>query len=553
MKLSVTDLAKKLQMDEETLSALEGGSFSMKPVYHRRSNTLSIQLHLEKALSFGVRERLLARMQKELQVKVDLRVEAADGTVGIMDLLDYLQHFVSLQPQLRVFTETLPSLQEEDIVYQVRSDETIAALEAGLPALYDYLSQAGIRMKVKMERAENGNDIPAVQCAASAKERPPEPQPERKKYRRKSVKPEDHIALPIRDLQEGMSDVMIKGHVFQSEFKTFKTGKGLQTLYVSDDDEAIIMKRFERGAMSREVLEEIKEGDYVEAYGSVVNDDFLSDIAFMPNLVKKVDPPAVRKDDAKEKRVELHLHTNFSEMDGVCDIAEYIKTADAWGMDAIACTDHLVVQAFPKAQSTLAAVNKKREKPMKMLYGVEMNMVDPALQIVYNAYDTVLEEGTYCVFDLETTGLSSRYDHIIEFGGQIVENRSCVKSLQLFIRPPQQLSGFTTELTGITEKDVENAPTFEECVDQILDFIGDHILVAHNASFDFSFLNSSLKRIGRKPLDNPVIDTLDLARSLQADRKAYTLGAISRSYGITYDSEVAHRADYDADVLAQTF
>ncbi|MEI3147022.1 MAG: hypothetical protein V8T10_03325 [Merdibacter sp.] len=95
MKLSVTDLAKKLQMDEETLSALEGGSFSMKPVYHRRSNTLSIQLHLEKALSFGVRERL-ARMQKELQVKVDLRVEAADGTVGIMDLLDYLQHFVSL-------------------------------------------------------------------------------------------------------------------------------------------------------------------------------------------------------------------------------------------------------------------------------------------------------------------------------------------------------------------------------------------------------------------------------------------------------------------------
>ena len=97
------------------------------------------------------------------------------------------------------------------------------------------------------------------------------------------------------------------------------------------------MKRFERGAMSREVLEEIKEGDYVEAYGSVVNDDFLSDIAFMPNLVKKVDPPAVRKDDAKEKRVELHLHTNFSEMDGVCDIAEYIKTADAWGMDAIAC------------------------------------------------------------------------------------------------------------------------------------------------------------------------------------------------------------------------
>ena len=200
-------------------------------------------------------------------------------------------------------------------------------------------------------------------------------------------------------------------------------------------------------------------------------------------------------------------------------------------------------------------MNKKREKPMKMLYGVEMNMVDPAPadRPTMRMIRCWKKAPTVCL-TWRTTGLSSRYDHIIEFGGQIVENRACVKSLQLFVRPPQRLSsGFTTELTGITEKDVENAPTFEECVDQILEFIGDHILVAHNASFDFSFLNASLKRIGREPLNNPVIDTLDLARSLQADRKAYTLGAISRSYGITYDSEVAHRADYDADVLAQTF
>ena len=105
------------------------------------------------------------------------------------------------------------------------------------------------------------------------------------------------------------------------------------------------------------------------------------------------------------------------------------------GWDAVACTDHLVVQAFPKAQATLAAVNKNRETPMKMLYGVEMNMVDPDLQMVYNPDDTVLEDGTYCVFDLETTGLSARYDHIIEFGGVIVENRSCIKSLQAVHSP----------------------------------------------------------------------------------------------------------------------
>ena len=239
-------------------------------------------------------------------------------------------------------------------------------------------------------------------------------------------------------------------------------------------------------------------------------------------------------------------------MDGVCDIAEFIKTADEWGMDAIALTDHRVVQAFPTAQSVVDGINKKREKPMKILYGVEMNMVDPVLQIVRNADDTKLEEGTYCVFDLETTGLSSRYDHIIEFGGQIVKDRTCIKSLQMFIKPPVELSAFTTELTNISEEHVRNAKPFVECVDEILEFIGDSILVAHNASFDYGFLNAELERIGRKPLMNPVIDTLDLARSM-VDRKGYRLGQLARQYGIRYDEDVAHRADYDAEVLAQVF
>ena len=146
----------------------------------------------------------------------------------------------------------------------------------------------------------------------------------------------------------------------------------------------------------------------------------------MPDVLQKV-AEVKRVDEAEEKRVELHVHTKLSEMDGVCDIAEFIKTADEWGMDAIALTDHRVVQAFPTAQSVVDGINKKREKPMKILYGVEMNMVDPVLQIVRNADDTKLEEGTYCVFDLETTGLSSRYDHIIEFGGQIVNDRTCIK------------------------------------------------------------------------------------------------------------------------------
>ena len=122
----------------------------------------------------------------------------------------------------------------------------------------------------------------------------------------------------------------------------------------------------------------------------------------------------------------------------------------------------------------------------------------------------------------------------------------------MFIKPPVELSAFTTELTNISEEHVRNAKPFVECVDEILEFIGDSILVAHNASFDYGFLNAELERIGRKPLMNPVIDTLDLARSM-VDRKGYRLGQLARQYGIRYDEDVAHRADYDAEVLAQVF
>ncbi len=555
MEWKIKDFVQKLQLDEETSSCIENGSLISRPVYHRHDHRLELQLQLDNVLPYRAYRRFLSRLHTYLKVKVDLQIETKDGVASLMDLLDYIQYFSQQNSSVRIFEELMPTIHENAILYQVSDNENKDRLSSKMLLLKDYLAKAGIQMEIQIEVLNGETTIPAVKCeSAPVKQtfQQPGESSNSNGYRRRKVSTKDYTFVDIRDLQDGMSNVKIRGHIFQSEMTTFKNGKSMQTLYLSDDDDAIILKRFERGSITKEILDEVKEGDFVEAYGQVINDSFLSDLVFMPNQIEKIEE-VKRLDLEKEKRVELHIHSNFSEMDGVCDISQFIKTADAWGWDAVACTDHLVVQAFPKAQATLAAVNKNRETPMKMLYGVEMNMVDPDLQMVYNPDDTVLEEGTYCVFDLETTGLSARYDHIIEFGGVIVENRSCIKSLQLFIRPPQALSAFTTELTGISDKDVQNARPFEECVDEILDFIGDHILVAHNASFDFSFLNSSLRRIGRKPLTNPVVDTLDLAHSLQTERKSYTLGAIARSYGIVYDQEVAHRADYDADVLAQTF
>ncbi|MGL5978141.1 MAG: PolC-type DNA polymerase III [Erysipelotrichaceae bacterium] len=261
-----------------------------------------------------------------------------------------------------------------------------------------------------------------------------------------------------------------------------------------------------------------------------------------------------RVDKAEKKRIELHTHTKLSEMDGVSSVQDYIATAASWGMDAIAITDHGVVQSFPKAQGAMSKVNKGRETPFKVIYGIEMNMVDPNLTIVKHPDERVLAEAQYCVLDLETTGLSSQYDHIIEFGGQIIEQRSLSeKTLQCFVKPPVPVSAFTTSLTGITQQDVDGGLSLEAALDKILAFIGDRVIIAHNAAFDMSFLNDKLISLGRKPLSNPVIDTLDLSRWIHREKKGHRLGIVARIYGVAYDDETAHRADYDTQVLAQIY
>lgn len=553
MELKLIDLVKKMEENNPDLVYFEQGSFTMVPVYHKQSNILDMQLSLPAVLPFKVWHVFYMRLTKLVRCKVNLQITCDDTTIEMLELSAYIRHFVSMYPKLVVFQDALPSLEEKHLLYQIAQESQYLQAKQNAHVLEDFLKACGIQVHVKVESMRVAQIIPSV-TIKQEKEKIASIAEEKKPY---SYKPkgkkglENYVPFTIHDIKEECHDIRIFGKVFDTEIRTLRNGKDIQTIWIADDDDAIIMKRFERGSVTKEVLSEIKTGDCVVAYGRVEFDTYSRELVFMPDVIQKV-AEVKRMDEAKEKRVELHVHTKLSEMDGVCDISEYIKTADEWGMDAIALTDHRVVQAFPTAQHAVDAVNKHRETPMKILYGVEMHMVDPVLQIVRNPNDMELEKGTYCVFDLETTGLSSRYDHIIEFGGQIVKDRTCIKSLQMFIKPPVEISAFTTELTNISNEHMKNARPFEECVDEILEFISDSILVAHNATFDYGFLNAELKRIGREPLKNSVIDTLDLAYSM-IDRKGYRLGQLARQYGIRYDEEVAHRADYDAEVLAQVF
>ncbi len=553
MELKLVDLVKKMENDNPDLKYFENGSFTMKPVYKKLSNIIYMELTLPKILPFQVWHVFCMRLSKITRCKTETNIHVEDCSTTIVQVSEYITHFVSLYPALHIFRDSLPSLENQSLVYHIANEKEFDIATQNKHLLQTFLTRCGFQLQIVIEEMKVSTQIPTI----TMKDESPKPEKvfeEKKPYTFKPKKKKNldaYVPFAIHDINEECYDIRIRGKIFDSEIRTLRNGKDIQTLWVGDDDDAIILKRFERGAVTKEVLCEVKTGDSIMAYGKVEFDTYSRELVFMPDVIQKV-AEIKRVDEEEEKRVELHVHTKLSEMDGVCDIGEFIKTADEWGWNAIALTDHRVVQAFPTAQNVVAGINKKRETPMKILYGVEMNMVDPVLQIVRNADDTELEKGTYCIFDLETTGLSSRFDHIIEFGGQIMKDRTCIKSLQLFIKPPVAISAFTTELTNITEEQLKNAKPFEECADEILDFIGDSILVAHNASFDYGFLNAELSRIGRKPLMNPVVDTLHLAY-VMFDRKGYKLGQLCRQFGIRYDEDVAHRADYDAEVLAQLF
>lgn len=289
---------------------------------------------------------------------------------------------------------------------------------------------------------------------------------------------------------------------------------------------------------------------WVRLTGYVSYNQFDKEDSFTLNqieVIEKEEP--VRLDEEPVKRVELHMHSNMSAMDGICDIEDIVKQAAKWGHKAVAITDHVAVQSFPAAQSVQKKLKKEKQIDIKILYGIELNMAPRNLDIVNNPTNINLKDATYVFFDLETTGLSCMFDNIIEFGAVKVKDGIELDRIDLLINPGHSVSEFTTNLTGISNEMLKDKPSIEEALPIIAEFIKDSVLVAHNASFDIGFLT---KVFGKK-IENPTIDTLPLCRYLFEDEKRYTLGSLCRSKGIDYDEESAHRGDYDAEVLKELY
>ena len=250
-----------------------------------------------------------------------------------------------------------------------------------------------------------------------------------------------------------------------------------------------------------------------------------------------------RKDEAKVKRVELHMHTQMSQMDGMTSAKDLIKRAMKWGMKSIAITDHGVVQAFPEAHKLLGFDNPD----MKVIYGVEAYLVPDKVPCVSFPKGQDINT-TYCVLDLETTGFSFRTEKITEVGIMKVKNGEVIDEFSCFVNPEKPIPQRVIEVTNITDDMVKDAETIETVMPKIIEFVGDSVLVAHNADFDIGFLKYNAKVLGLT-LDNTYLDTLRLAKELFPEYKKYKLGIIAENLGIKV--EVAHRALDDVDTTVK--
>ena len=349
-------------------------------------------------------------------------------------------------------------------------------------------------------------------------------------------------AIPIKEINETSGYVAVLGEVFKVDTMETKTGKIILTFFITDYTDSITVKCFLKPQEKEEVLNNIKKGLYCKVRGEAIYDTYAREVVIMGRDILRM-KKLERMDGAAEKRVELHCHTTMSAMDGITPVGKIIERAAKWGHPAIAITDHGVVQAFPDAQ--IAAKKNK----IKVLYGVEGYLVDDGIPLALNEKGQSLDD-TYVVFDLETTGFSPKNDKIIEIGAVKVKNGKIINSFSEFVNPRRPIPYKITELTGISDDMVKYADSIDFVLPKFMEFIGDAAVVAHNASFDCSFIEKNCKDLDL-PFNATILDTVQICRFLYPELKSVKLNLVAKHLGVKLTSH--HRAVDDAKATGDIF
>ena len=390
---------------------------------------------------------------------------------------------------------------------------------------------------------------------------------EKKQYSRATKDPNSVIGRSIKEEPIKIKtiigedpNVVVEAKVFGIDFfESSKTDFKIITLKITDLSDSIYCKVFVREDEEYKRLSKaFKEGKWYKIKGYTKNDPFSKELVLNARDIVELDKKEEKiEDTAPEKRVELHCHTKMSQMDGVADETDVVKTAMAFGMNAVAITDHNGVQGFPHVFSMVTDYNKKLEEgtpPFKAIYGAELTMIDDDVDIVLRPTDKVMLDETFVVFDFETTGFNAGgVDSIIEIGAVKIKNGEILEKYDELINPGRPLPTRITEVTNITDEMLKDKDNEENAVKRFIEWFGNCPMVAHNAKFDVSFLEMAYKKYGLGEFKNPVIDTLELSRTLDNTYARHSLSALVKRYEVPWDEEAHHRGDYDAEGTALVF
>ncbi|MBQ2903631.1 MAG: PolC-type DNA polymerase III [Clostridia bacterium] len=349
--------------------------------------------------------------------------------------------------------------------------------------------------------------------------------------------------VPLKEISIEDGNVTVWGKVFSLDMRDTKDGKRkIINFNITDKTNSYTVKIFEAVQNCEQLVDNLADGKVVMLRGHVEYDDYIKTYCIKANSIMIIEEIPV-KDTAEEKRVELHMHTNMSAMDGLTSAKKLVARAAKWGHKAVAITDHGVVQAFPEAAAAA------KDNGIKVIYGMEGYFVDDSVKIVTGEKNMPLS-GTFIVFDVETTGLRTDRERLTEIGAVKYVDGAERARFQTFVNPERPIPSKITDLTGITNAMVANAPKEGEAVRKFFEFCGDGVLVAHNATFDTDVIKHACRRNSIE-YNFTHIDTLVMAQSLVEGIKNYKLDALQKHFKLpAFDH---HRADEDAGALAGIF
>ena len=571
---SIKDYLSKLEIKNDFLYKKLSDVFVTKVVYYKENKTFYIYLSSKEIISYDILSSLREALLEELDYFSDIKIKIRYNGLSRKSNKDIVKK--NWDNVLHILKSISPAIEgwKKDVEYMCIDD----TLKIKIPKtmLYDslkskhceeiirhaFLEEFSIDLNVILEKAvdekvdrkklmekmerEMEEKVREMQISS-----PTPVEEEEEKYIIKEEHEDENLIYGenvnalfehICDIDKNAKTVCIVGEIFNIETKELKNGKILLIADVTDNTSSISCKLFLNDLNQDKVLSKISEGTNVRIKGDVIYDTFKRELTMTISGIRLEDKKP-RVDKADKKRVELHAHTQMSSMDALCQTKKLVKQASQWGHKAIAITDHGVVQAFPEA------MDAGKANGIKILYGVEGYLVEDNAPIIREANDKDLSQ-TFVVFDLETTGFSNKNDKITEIGAVKVKNFEIVDRFNELINPEKDISYKVQELTGITNDLIKDKPTIEEILPKFMEFVGDSVLVAHNAEFDIGFINQKCKEMNIE-FKNKSVDTLMLARILLPHLKRFKLNNLTKELGVPLHNH--HRAVDDAAATAQIF